>query len=103
MMPKRITNEIKKSIKQTITVLTGTISRGKYTFVSKFEFEISELLDSLKDDEKNCQGSVAAETSSIRGTPSGTSELNNQPIKAITKIVRRGRSTAHRIPIAVCL
>lgn len=102
-MHNNITNDIKKSIKQTITVLTGTIKRGKYTFVSKLEFDINELLDSLNEDEKNCQGKVAAETNKIRGTPSGTSESNNHPIKAITKIVNSGRSTAQAIPITVCL
>ncbi len=67
-MPIRITKEIKKSIKQTITVLAGTISLGKYTLVSKLEFVTNELLASLNDAEKNCQGNVAAETKRSRGT-----------------------------------
>lgn len=67
------------------------------------ELATSELLASLNEDEKNCQGNVAAQTNKIRGTPSGTFELNNQPMNHITKIVNNGRSTAHITPIAVCL
>ncbi len=69
----------------------------------RFELLIKELLASLNDEAKNCQGNVAAETSNIRGTPCGTLELNNQPKNDITKIVNNGRSNAHTTPIAVCL
>jgi hypothetical protein len=58
----RITKDIKKSIKQTITVLAGTINLGKYTLVSRFEFATNELLASLNAEEKNTQGKVAAAT-----------------------------------------
>ena len=50
------------SIKQTITVLAGTIKRGKYTFVNKLELAIRELADSENALAKNCQGSMAAQT-----------------------------------------
>jgi len=79
------------------------MSRGKYTFVSKFELLIKELLVSLNEVEKNCQGSVAAQTNKIRGTPSGTFDSNNQPMNHITNIVNAGLSTLHKIPMAVCL
>jgi hypothetical protein len=102
-MTMSITKEIKKSIRQTITVLAGTISRGKYTFVNRFELATNELLDSVNEDAKNCQGKVAAHTSKIRGTPSGTFESNNQPMNHITAIVNKGRITLHNTPIAVCL
>ncbi len=102
-MTINITNEIKKSIKQTITVLTGTIKRGKYTLVSKFEFATSDPLASLKEDEKNCQGKVAAQTNRILGTPSGSLDSNNQPINHITNMVNKGLITLHKIPIVVCL
>lgn len=94
---------MKKSMRHTITVLAGTISRGKYTFVNKLEFAINELLVSLKEVEKNCQGNVAAQTSNMRGTPSGTFEPNNQPMNHITAMVNAGLNTLHNIPIAVCL
>jgi hypothetical protein len=103
MIATNITKEIKKSIKHTITVLAGTIKRGKYTFVSKFELATKELLVSLNEDEKNCQGKVAAHTSKILGTPDGTDELNSQPINHITNIVSTGRITLHNTPMAVCL
>ena len=94
---------MRKSIKQTMTVLAGTIKRGKYTFVNKLELVSNELLASLKEDEKNCQGKVAAQTSKTLGTPSGTFELNNQPIKTITDKVSKGRMILQAIPIPVCL
>ena len=98
-----ITKEIKKSIRQTITVLVGTIRRGKYPFVSKLEFAIKELLASPNEEEKNCQGKVAAATKTRRGIPSGMLDLNNQPINVITTIVSKGLITLHKIPIVVCL
>ena len=98
-----IINDIKKSIKQTITVLAGTISRGKYTLVNKLELVISELAASLKDDVKNCHGKVAAHTSKTLGVPVGTLESNNHPINTIAKMVRRGFIILHKTPIAVCL
>lgn len=103
IMTTNITKEIKKSIRQTITVLVGTIRRGKYTFVSKLEFVIKELLASPNEEEKNCQGNVAAATKTRRGIPSGMLDLNNQPINVITTIVSKGRITLHKIPIVVCL
>ena len=102
-MPINITNEMAKSIRQTITVLAGTIKRGKYTLVSKLEFAKRELLASLNELEKNCHGNVAAETSNKRGILSGVEELNSQPINAITNTVSNGRSTLHNTPITVCL
>ena len=60
--PIKIKKEIKKSIKQTITVLAGTINLGKYTLVSKLELAISELADSENELAKNCQGNIAAQT-----------------------------------------
>jgi hypothetical protein len=98
-----ITNEIRKSRRHTITVLAGTIKRGKYTLVSKFELATNELLVSLKELEKNCHGKVAAQTSRMRGTPSGTDELKSHPMNHITNIVSTGRITLHSTPIAVCL
>ena len=74
IMTTRIKKEIKKSIRQTITVLAGTINRGKYTFVSRFELATNEPLASLKAEEKNCQGKVAVQTNRILETPCGTSE-----------------------------
>ena len=62
-------NEIIKSTKLTITVLAGIIIRGKYILVSMLEFPISELLESPKEVEKNCQGSRAAYTKIAYGTP----------------------------------
>jgi len=59
----KIRKEIRKSMKLTMTVLAGTIILGKYILVSMFELVISELLESLKDVEKNCHGSMAAYTS----------------------------------------
>ena len=99
----RMAKDIKKSIKQTITALAGTMILGKYTLVNKLELAINELAESLKAEEKNCHGSVAAVTSKILGTPSGMLELNNQPIKAIVKMVSNGRINAQSNPIAVCL
>jgi hypothetical protein len=58
----KMMNEIRKSMKLTITVLAGTIILGKYILVSMFAFVISELLESLNEVEKNCQGSMAAYT-----------------------------------------
>jgi hypothetical protein len=56
----RMTKEIMKSTRFTMIELAGIISRGKYIFVSIFEFVSRELLASLKDVEKNCQGNIAA-------------------------------------------
>ena len=58
----KIKNDIRKSIRFTMTVLTGIIRRGKYIFVSMVELPISDVLASLKDVEKNCQGSSAENT-----------------------------------------
>lgn len=55
----RITKEIRKSTKLTITALAGIIIRGKYTFDSIFAFVINELLLSVSEFAKNCQGSIA--------------------------------------------
>jgi hypothetical protein len=61
--PIRIANEIRKSTTLTMTVLAGMIRRGKYIFVNIFVLVIRELLASLNEVEKNCQGSIAAYTS----------------------------------------
>lgn len=71
--------------------------------MSKLELATSEPLASLKEEEKNCQGNVAAHTNKIRGIPWGTFDSNNQPINHITKIVSKGLITAQSKPIAVCL
>lgn len=96
-------NEIRKSINETIIVLKGTINRGKYTLESKLELLINELLISLNAPEKNCQGSVAAETNRTLGTPLGTGVLKNQPINHITRMVNSGFIILQARPIAVCL
>jgi hypothetical protein len=57
-----IINEIKKSTRFTIIVLTGMINLGKYNFVSIFELPIKEALASEKEVEKNCHGSNAEYT-----------------------------------------
>jgi len=95
--------DMKKSRRHTMTVLTGMIILGKYTLVRRFELAMRELLDSLNEVEKNCQGSVAAQTSKTRGTPSGKGALNNLPMNHMAKIVNKGRNTLHKTPSAVCL
>ena len=60
--PTKIINEIRKSTKLTITVLTGIINLGKYIFVSIFELVSNELLASVKEVAKNCQGNIPAYT-----------------------------------------
>lgn len=62
-----------------------------------------ELLVSLNAEEKNCQGSVAAHTNNTRGIPLGTGAFSSQPMNHMAKMVRSGRKTPHKIPIAVCL
>ena len=58
--PAKMTNEIKKSISDTITELAGMIRRGKYTLVSRFWLSIRELELSARVLAKNCQGNMAA-------------------------------------------
>ena len=96
-------NEMKKSTKQTMTVLAGTIILGKYTLVRRLELAIKLFALSLKAVEKNVQGKVAAATNNTRGIPSGILDSKSQPINVITERVNNGRITLQRTPIAVCL
>jgi len=45
-----------------MTVLAGMMILGKYIFVSKVELPTMLLLDSEKELEKNCHGSIAEYT-----------------------------------------
>ena len=69
----------------------------------KFTFVMSEVLASVSELEKSCHGSIAAKTMTGYGTPSDGSLAILRKIKTITSIVSNGRSTAHKIPITVCL
>jgi hypothetical protein len=102
IMISKIRKVIKKSIRQTITVLAGIINRGKYTFEIRLVFPTSEFAASLNAPEKNCQGKVAAATNKMREGP-GAPILKNHPRKENAIIVVRGRSIIHARPITVCL
>ena len=56
----RTRQEIRKSTTPTMTDPAGTIMRGKYTLVSRFALSTRELLLSVREPAKNCQGSRAA-------------------------------------------
>jgi hypothetical protein len=96
-------NEIKKSIRHTITELKGTISLGKYTLVIKLALLISEPLASVNVLAKNCQGRVPAHTKRILGMPVGTGILKKLPITVIIIMVSKGLIMLQAIPITVCL
>src|SRR6516165_1374194 len=65
--------QIRKSTRLTTSELSGTISRGKYTFETRLALLTRLLLDSLRAVLKSCQGSIPASTSRVYGTsPDGS-------------------------------
>jgi hypothetical protein len=67
-------------------------------------FVIRLLLASDTDEEKNCQGSIAAYTIIGYGADPSPGSLASLPkITVKTTIVKSGRKIAQAIPIAVCL
>src|ERR1044071_10407428 len=102
MMPASITNEIRKSTMQTMTVLSGTITLGKYTFVMRLAFATSELLDSFNAEENNCQGIVATVTASTASSIL-PSLFSSERKKLNATRVSKGRIPAQATPIKVCL
>ncbi len=94
---------IRKSTRLAIMVLAGKINLGKYTFVNKDAFEISELLLSVNEAENNCHGIIPTRTNKGYGTPSEGSLaiLLNTIVNTI--IVSTGRKIVHKIPKTVCL
>ena len=104
IIPMRITKEIKKSTKQTITAEVGTIIRGKYILETILALAITELLDSDNELAKNCQGSMPAKTIIAYGAAPSVGILASLPKTTVKTIaVSKGRRTAHAIPITVCL
>src|SRR5258708_914244 len=104
MITTRIAKEIRKSTKLVITEPAGIIRRGKYTLETRFAFWIRLLLDSVIEVEKNCQGSIAAYTSTLYGaapTEGNFAILLNTTVK--TTMVNIGRTNAHAMPMTVCL
>src|SRR5208282_5376245 len=66
---------IRKSTKLVMTEPAGTMRRGKYILEIRLALPIRLLLDSLRAVEKNCQGSIAAMTSSAYGAAPGAGSL----------------------------
>src|SRR5688500_13992373 len=62
MRAARMVDAIAKSTSDTTTELAGTIMRGKYTFVMRFELLTMLWLDEDNALAKNCHGSMAANT-----------------------------------------
>jgi hypothetical protein len=103
MSATRITPEIKKSTKLVITELAGIIRRGKYIFEIRLALPIRELLVSDKALAKNCHGRTAEKTRIGYGTPSEGNFASFPKTIVNTTIVKKGRITAHAMPMTVCL
>jgi hypothetical protein len=70
----------------------------------KLAFPIRLLLASPSAVEKNCHGSMAAKTSKAYGTEPGAGSLATLlKMNVKTSMVRKGRTSAQAMPIAVCL
>ncbi len=99
-----ITNEIRKSIRQTTTVLAGTIILGKYTLLTRLELLNKEPDMSVKAEEKNCQGKVPAAINKGNGIDAGVwDELKITRTRLRARMLNKGRKIAQAIPILVCL
>src|SRR3954447_25375370 len=81
----------------------GTISRGKYTFVSSPALPTTLFADPFTDEANSCQGRRPVSANSGYGTPSdGRCAIRpNTIVNAV--IVIAGWMTAQPRPIAVCL
>jgi hypothetical protein len=98
----RITNEIRKSMRQTMSEDMGIMILGKYTFVSMLEFPKIELLESMIDVEIKPQMITPAETVINRSDMLSVCSMNWE-IKPKMVILIHGLITAHKIPTNVCL
>src|SRR5215471_17239614 len=95
---------IRKSTNDVITAAVGTIIRGKYTFVIKFELAIRLFDASLSAVEKSVHGSIPQSTTRAYGAvPSLANPATRPKITVKMIIVRNGRMIAHATPITVCL
>ena len=98
----KITKEIKKSIRHTMSDDSGIMILGKYTLVRMLEFPRMELLESLIEVEINPQMITPAETVIRRWGILSVCSINSD-INPKIAILIHGLITAHRIPIKVCL
>src|SRR5258708_6906673 len=64
MRPTSSTKLTRKSTNETTTAAVGTMRRGKYTLLMRFELPMRLAEDSDNAVEKNCQGSSPANTMS---------------------------------------
>jgi hypothetical protein len=100
----RISIEIAKSTRLVMTELAGIIIRGKYTLVIRLEFPTKLRLASLKELDKNCQGSIPTKTMRAYGAvPAAGNLATRLKIKVKIIVVRIGRTILQAAPITVCL
>ena len=94
---------IPKSISAVTIDATGSISRGKYTFVIKFRLLTKLWVDLFIAPEKNIHGSKAEYENRGYGIPSLGIRAKNE--KTIVKIIisNKGWNTAQATPRTDCL
>src|ERR1043166_211717 len=103
MKSKNTANAIAKSTVAASTALSGTISRGKYTFVTSRSSPMTLLGAELTALLKKVHVSKPAKTNRGYGT-SASGELATRPRNnANAAIVASGCRTAHAAPSTVCL
>src|ERR1700730_1952567 len=102
MRPTSTTDPTTRSTRQTRIAEKGNISRGKYTFCTRFELPVNERIEKRSDDAKKFQARKPQYAKSGYGT--GVS-IRATLVKMTEKtaVFTSGMKIAQANPITVCL
>src|SRR6266498_3016863 len=91
-----------KSTSETITAENGKISRGKYTFVTRFTLPVNEFIENFNELAKKFHAQSPQYAKTGYGTPTSIRAIRvNTTVKMA--VLSNGMNTAHPNPIIVCL
>src|SRR5436190_14509956 len=101
-MPTRMIDETAKSTSETITAENGKISRGKYTFVTRLVFAVSEFTANRSDEANRFQAIRPVYEKIGYGMPVSSGATRTKMTEKM-RVFSSGMNTAQPKPMIVCL